>query len=48
MRTRIRARFAELEQQRASISDQLTALDAASDQVGDPALLDAIPTLQRT
>jgi hypothetical protein len=46
LRTRIVARFTELEAERADITNQLTALAAPdSDHSGDPALLDELPHL---
>jgi site-specific DNA recombinase len=46
LRTRIVARFTELEEERATINTQLTELTTpAADDPGDPALLDALPRL---
>ena len=45
LRTRIVARFDELEEERATIGTQLAALTKAAEPAGDPALLDALPTL---
>jgi hypothetical protein len=45
LRTRIVARFDELEAERATIGTQLAALTKAAEPAGDPALLDALPTL---
>jgi hypothetical protein len=43
LRTRIVARFDELEEERATINTQLAALTKAAEPAGDPALLDALP-----
>jgi site-specific DNA recombinase len=45
LRTRLIARFTELEDQRAHIQRQLTALDSTPVVTQDPALLDALPLL---
>jgi hypothetical protein len=45
LRTRIVARFDELEEERATIGTQLAALTKAAEPAGDPALLDALPTI---
>jgi hypothetical protein len=43
LRTRILARFTELEDERAAINTQLAQLAAAAPAVNDPALLDRLP-----
>jgi site-specific DNA recombinase len=43
LRARIRARFAELETERASLTAQAAALDAQTTPADDPSLLDALP-----
>ena len=45
LRGRIIARFTELETERAEINDRLTALDRATGQRDEPALLDKLPIL---
>jgi hypothetical protein len=45
LRTRILARFTELEDQRTQITAQLTKLTATDEGPGDPGLLDALPYL---
>jgi hypothetical protein len=45
LRTRIIARFGELEDERTQINDRLTALDRATGQDDEPGLLDALPIL---
>src|SRR5262249_22688836 len=45
LRSRIIARFTELEDERTQINDRLTALDRATGQRDDPGLLDALPIL---
>jgi hypothetical protein len=45
LHTRIIARFGELEAERTQINDRLAALDRATGQQDDPALLDALPLL---
>ena len=45
LRTRIIARFTELETERTQINDRLTALERATSQRDEPALLDALPIL---
>ncbi len=45
LRTRVLARFAELEDERAQINAQLAELAKTDPQAGDPALLDALPML---
>ncbi|HEV2371845.1 MAG TPA: recombinase family protein [Streptosporangiaceae bacterium] len=44
-RTRIIERFTELEAERASLNDQLAALDRQAGHDNDPSLLDALPLL---
>jgi site-specific DNA recombinase len=43
LRSRVLARFTELEDERAQINAQLAALTKTAPQAGDPALLDALP-----
>ena len=45
LRTRIIARFTELETERTQINDRLAALDRATGRRDDPTLLDALPML---
>jgi len=45
LRTRILARFTELEEERATINDQLAALASTAERDTDPALLDDLPML---
>ena len=45
LRTRIIERFGELEDDRAQINQRLAALERATDQQDEPALLDALPLL---
>jgi site-specific DNA recombinase len=45
LRSRIIARFGELETERAQIGDRLAALDRATSQRDEPGLLDALPLL---
>ncbi len=45
LRSRIIARFTELETERTQINDRLAALDRATGQQDEPALLDALPML---
>ena len=45
LRTRIIARFTELETERTQINDRLAALDRATGQEDEPGLLDALPML---
>ncbi len=45
LRSRIIARFGELEEQRAAINTQLKELSATQPATGDPALLDQLPRL---
>ena len=45
LRSRIIARFTELETERTQINDRLTALDRATGQEDEPGLLDALPML---
>jgi site-specific DNA recombinase len=45
LRTRIIARFTELEEERAQLNTQLTDLDKTTPEAGDPALLGLLPIL---
>jgi hypothetical protein len=45
LRSRILARFTELENERTQISTQLTGLDKTGPKAGDPTLLDRLPLL---